>query len=255
MPDYGFRTGIFATSVKETAQTLKGIGYDCVELCLEREDVRPETLDRVRCLEIRAELDRIGIGPASVSYHADREPLDQRRANQERAVHIAHWMEAEILVLSPERATDVERQWPEHAARFQRLCALADELGVTIAIEPEPLLVVGSSEDAARMIEEVGSPRLAVNLDVGHAYLTDDDLVASIHALGSQIVHLHLEDIAGRVHRHLPFGEGEIDFVAVRQALEQTGYDGPYVVDLFGQDAPSDEVASRALADLRRLFG
>lgn len=256
MPDFGFRTGIFGPwTVERTAKALKQIGYDCLELCLELDDVRPEALDQARCIEIRAELDRIGISIASLSYHADREPPDPRRANQERAIYVAHWMKAGILVLNPEKTTDRERQWQEHVGRFKRFCALADDLDVTIAIEPEPLLVVGSSQDMAQMIDEVGSPRLRVNLDIGHAQVTDEDLVASIHALGSDIVHLHLEDIAGRVHRHLPFGEGDIDFAAVRQALEDIKYGGPYVVDLFGLDVPPTEVASRALVDLRRLFG
>jgi sugar phosphate isomerase/epimerase len=104
------------------------------------------------------------------------------------------------------------------------------------------------------VMNAVGSPRLGVNLDIGHAQITDDDLVASIRQLGSTIVHLHLEDIKGRVHRHLPFGEGDIDFAAVRQALADIGYAGPYVVDLFGQEEGPSDVAASALEALRRLF-
>jgi len=256
VPQFGFRTGIFGDwPIERTAAELARIGYDCLELCLERPDVRPERLDQARCAEIRRELDRIGIGLASASYHADREPLAQRRANQERAVRIARWLGAEILVLNPERTVDRVRQWAEHVAHWQHLCKLADEADVTIAIEPEPRLVVGSSRDMIEMMSAVGSPRLKVNLDIGHAQVTDDDLVESIRLLGSSIVHLHLEDIAGRVHKHLLFGEGDVDFVAVRQALDEIGYRGPYVADLFGLDLGPSEVASLALDGMRRLFG
>ena len=105
------------------------------------------------------------------------------------------------------------------------------------------------------MIEQVASPRLCVNLDIGHAFLTDDDVDASIRMLGDRIVHLHLEDMASGVHRHLPFGQGEIDFAAVRAALEEIGYAGPYVIDLFGQDRPPEEVAAKALQGVRERFG
>jgi sugar phosphate isomerase/epimerase len=254
MLEFGYRTGTFRQPIQETAAQLAAMGYDCLELCLEAPDVRPEQLDADRCAQIRASLDEAGIGLASLSYHADREPLDQRRANQQRAVRAAAWMGSSILVLNPEKATDPERQWVEHVTRFQRLCALADELGVTIAIEPEPLLVVGSSADATRMLEQVGSPRLCVNLDIGHAFLTDDDLAGSIRMLGDRIVHLHLEDMASGVHRHLPFGAGDIDFTSVRQALADIGYAGPYVVDLFGQDRPPEEVAAEALRGLQERF-
>lgn len=256
MPNYGFRTGVFhGQPIRDTAAQLAAIGYDCLELCLEAPDVRPEKLDAARCAQIRSWLNEAGIALASLSYHADREPLDQRRANQERAVRAAAWMDCPTLVLNPEKAADQPRQWAEHVAHFQRLCALADELGVTIAVEPEPLLVVASSADAVRMIEQVGSPRLCVNLDVGHAYLTDDDLPDAIRMLGERIVHLHLEDMARGVHRHLPFGQGDIDFAAVRQALDEIGYAGPYVVDLFGQDLPPEEVTAEALRGVRERFG
>jgi sugar phosphate isomerase/epimerase len=104
------------------------------------------------------------------------------------------------------------------------------------------------------MMYAVESPRLKVNLDIGHARVTDDDLAASIRQLGSSIVHLHLEDIQGRVHRHLAFGKGDIDFAAVRQALKDIGYAGPYVADLFGQSEDPLQVAAQALTDMRRLF-
>jgi sugar phosphate isomerase/epimerase len=256
MPDFGYRTGTFHHQpIERTADQLAAMGYDCLELCLEAPDVRPENLDAADCAQIRASLTRAGIALASLSYHADREPAEQRRANQERAVHAAAWMNCSILILNPEKAVDQAAQWAEHVARFQHLCALADELGVTIAVEPEPLLVVASSADAARMIEQVGSPRLRVNLDIGHAFLTDDDLAASIRMLGEQIVHLHLEDMAAGVHRHLPFGAGDIDFSAVRQTLDDVGYAGPYVVDLFGQERRPEEVAAEALQGLRERFG
>ncbi|MBN1581716.1 MAG: sugar phosphate isomerase/epimerase, partial [Anaerolineae bacterium] len=105
------------------------------------------------------------------------------------------------------------------------------------------------------MMRAVGSPRLKVNLDIGHAQITDDDLIVSVRELGSAIAHLHLEDIKDRVHRHLPFGEGDIDFAALRQTLGDIKYTGPYVVDLFGLDDAPGDIAARALASLRDLFG
>jgi sugar phosphate isomerase/epimerase len=256
VPQYGFRTGIFEQwPIERTAAELAQIGYDCLELCLEAPDVRPEHLDESRCREIRRTLDAVGIGLASASYHADREPPAVRAANQERAIRAAHWLGAEILVLNPEKIADRDRQWQEHVAHLRALCQLASDADVTLAIEPEPLLVVSSSQDMLDMMAAVGVPQLKVNLDIGHARITDDDLPASIRQLGSAIVHLHLEDIASRVHRHLPFGEGDIDFPAVRLALADIGYDGPYVADLFGLTAEPSVVAADALAGMRRVFG
>jgi sugar phosphate isomerase/epimerase len=255
MNNYGFRTGIFkGQTAEQAAAELARIGYDCLELCLEAPDVRPERLDAARCGELRRAFDDLGIGLASASYHADREPPAQRLTNQERAIQAARWLGADILVINPEKTVDRDRQWDEHVAHLRKLCQRADESGVTLAMEPEPLLVVGSSQDMIDMLQAVGSPRLKVNLDIGHAQVTDDDPAASIRQLGSAIVHLHLEDITGRVHRHLPLGEGDINFAAIRQALSDIGYAGPYVADLFGMDEAPRDVAARALPALHHLF-
>ena len=254
-PQFGFRTGPLRCTAEQAAATLAELGYDCLELCLEADDVRPETMTQARAMGLLWTFAEAGIGVASLSYHADREPLDQRAANQEAAIRIAAWMGAEILILNGEKSVDQERQWAEHVERFKSLCALAEEAGVTLAVEPEPLLVVGSSRDGLALIDAVGSDRLKINLDVGHAAITDPDLAGTVRLLGDQIVHLHLEDIAGRVHKHLPFGQGDIDFAALRSALAEIGYQGPYVVDLFGQDQEPHQVAADALAALRRLFG
>ncbi len=256
MPQYGFRTGSFpGLTAEQAAGELARLGYDCLELCLEAPDVRPEQLDEARCHALRAAFARLGIAVASVSYHGDRDPLPERAANQEVAIRAARWLGSGIAVLNTEKAVERERQWAEHVRHLQQLCEVAEAAGVTIALEPEPLLVVGSSEDMDAMIEAVGSPRLRVNLDVGHAAITDEDVAASIRRLGDEIVHLHLEDIRDRVHRHLPLGEGDIDFSAIRAALGQIGYGGPYVVDLFNQSDEPSAVARRALEGLRRLFG
>jgi sugar phosphate isomerase/epimerase len=251
----GFRTGsLRQPSTEQAAAELARMGYDCLELCLESADVRPDEMTEARARALLRYLDDLGIGLASLSYHADREPPDQRAANQARAIQVAQWMGAEVLILNGERSTDQERQWAEHVERLAGLCELAEPAGVILAIEPEPLLVIGSSQDGLAMIEAVGSPALKVNLDVGHAAITDSNLAHAVRLLGDQIVHLHLEDIAGRVHRHLPFGAGDIHFGAIRQALAEIGYSGPYVVDLFGQDMDPLQVAADALAAMRRIF-
>ena len=255
MASFGFRTGsLRGRSAEDAARELRRLGYDCLELCLEPADVRPETLTRARCEELRASLDTIGIGLASVSYHGDRDEYGARRLTQERAIEVASWLGATILVLNAERSTDQARQWAEHVERFRGFAIAAEARGVTIAIEPEPLLVVGSSAESRDFLDAVGSDHLKVNLDVGHAAVTDPDPAATIRELGSAIAHLHLEDIRERVHKHLFFGEGDLDFAAMRAALAGIGYSGPYVADLFGFADDPLEAARRALVGMRERF-
>jgi sugar phosphate isomerase/epimerase len=53
------------------------------------------------------------------------------------------------------------------------------------------------------------------------------------------------------VHDHLMFGEGEIDFGPVLQALREIGYAGGVYVELSRHSHDAVETARRALAFLR----
>jgi sugar phosphate isomerase/epimerase len=135
------------------------------------------------------------------------------------------------------------------------LCRRAERCGVLLALEPEPFLVIEGGEDMLRAIADVGSRTLKVNLDVGHAYIVDQDVPAYIRLLKRRIVHTHFEDIAGKVHRHLVPGEGDMPLKAIIAALRGARYNGYFTVDLFNiQDAP-EEFAQRALAGLRAALG
>jgi sugar phosphate isomerase/epimerase len=254
---FGFRTGGFTNwKIEVILEELAGIGFDGAELCLESADMRPENFTRARADEIKGLMDRIGLEVASVSYHADTELVEQRRANTFKAIEIANWMGTDIFIINAERTREgeKEKQWQELVSRLKDLTACAEKIGVNIAIEPEPLLIVNDNEDMIRMLDAVGSPNLKVNLDIGHAYITDPDLPDSIRQLGNTIVHAHIEDIKGKIHSHLELGQGDIDFAAMHMAFKDIGYQGYYVVDLFRLGDDPSGVAARSLAALKERF-
>ena len=254
---FGFRTGGFSGwKIEAILEGLARIGFDGAELCLESPDMRPESFTQARADEIKHFMDGLGLEIASASYHADTEPIDQRISNTFRAVEVAERLGASVLIINAERAREdeKEKQWRDLADRLKDLTASAEKRGINVAVEPEPLLVVSDTDDAIRMMDAVGSPNLKVNLDVGHAYITDSSLPDSIRRLGDAIVHTHIEDIKDKVHNHLELGQGDIDFAAMHQAFVEIGYDGYYVVDLFRLGDDPSGVAARSLAALQRMF-
>ena len=254
---FGFRTGGFTNwKLEDILKELAGIGFDGVELCLESADMRPESFTQTRANEIRKLMDKIGLEVASASYHADAESVDQRRANTFKAVEMAEWLGTDVLIINAERIREgeKEKQFQELADRLKELTASAEKSGVNVAMEPEPLLVVSDTDDMIRMMDAVGSPNLKVNLDIGHAYITDPHLPDSIRRLGDAIVHAHIEDIKDKVHNHLELGQGDVDFPAMHQAFTEIDYKGYYVVDLFRLGDDPSGVAARTLAALRETF-
>ncbi len=130
----------------------------------------------------------------------------------------------------------------------------AHKLGVLLLIEPEPELLVETTEQYQEIADRVNAPSIGLNFDVGHAYCVGEDIPRAIAALGSQIKHYHFEDIAAtRVHHHLIPGEGAIDFGPIVAAIEATGYDGWLTVELYPNIDDPDAAARSALAVLRPL--
>lgn len=252
----GFRTiGFRRFSAESAIRRIAAIGYDGVEVCLEHPGLEPEEIDVLRGAALATTAAAEGIEIATVSYHGDRDPLPARWERALRAVELTASMGTSTLIinaprLGPDAPEDLERQF---LAQLERLLERAGRLGVTIALEPEPGLLVHGVDEMLGLIARMGSEHLRVNLDVGHAFLTEDDVPAAIDRLGDLIVAAHIEDMPAGEHRHLVPGEGEMDLPATIAALDGIGFDGWLTVDLFDiADAP-DEAARASLTRMREL--
>jgi sugar phosphate isomerase/epimerase len=138
---------------------------------------------------------------------------------------------------------------------LEQVVHAADLAGIDVAIEPEPGQFIETTAALKKLLDEVDHPRLGANLDVGHAWCAGDDPAESARLLAGRLKHLHLEDIKGRRHFHLIPGLGEIDFAAIRRALDQVGYSGAAAVELYTYPDEPDRAAREALKALAPLFG
>ncbi|RUL88186.1 sugar phosphate isomerase/epimerase family protein [Tautonia sociabilis] len=130
----------------------------------------------------------------------------------------------------------------------------AADRGVLLLIEPEPGLLLETTDQYLEVADRVGSPALGLNFDVGHAFCMGEDLPVQIAKLAPLTRHYHVEDIAEtRVHHHLVPGTGVIDFGEVFEAIRGTGYDGWVTVELYPFVDDPDAAARAALDRLRPL--
>ncbi|HEX8203152.1 MAG TPA: sugar phosphate isomerase/epimerase family protein [Isosphaeraceae bacterium] len=131
----------------------------------------------------------------------------------------------------------------------------AHNLGVLLLIEPEPGLLVETTDEYLEVAERVDAPSVGLNFDVGHAFCMGEDLPRQIEKMAPYTRHYHLEDIAAtRVHHHLVPGTGAIDFAAVVAAIRRTGYDGWLTVELYPFVDDPDAAARQAREVLRPLL-
>jgi sugar phosphate isomerase/epimerase len=135
------------------------------------------------------------------------------------------------------------------------LAVHAHDLGVLLLIEPEPGLLLETTDQYLEVAERLNAPSVGLNFDVGHAFCVSEDIPAAVRKLAPHIRHFHVEDInAERVHHHLVPGTGAIDFAEVFAAVRTIGYDGWVTVELYPFVDDPDTAAREAFAFLTPLL-
>jgi D-psicose/D-tagatose/L-ribulose 3-epimerase len=154
------------------------------------------------------------------------------------------------------------------AQAFSRLDKTLADHDVTLGIEAINRFetdLVNTAAEAVAMAEASGSPRVGALLDTFHLNIEEKDVTGAIVGAGSRLVHFHVSDN----DRGVP-GSGHVPWAAVKNGLDQLGYDGWIVAEMFviaGNPASADlniwrdiepeatDAAARALSFMQRTFG
>ena len=139
----------------------------------------------------------------------------------------------------PERLT-FEQAMRRLVEGVEELLLYAAERDVVVSIEPEPEMLVDTLGRFDRLLHLFDSPRLMLTFDVSHIFLSDElPLAAQLDRWSSKIANMHISDVVVGKHHHLPFGEGQIGFPLVLDAIAGSEYEGGIHVDLpnYSHDA------------------
>ena len=142
--------------------------------------------------------------------------------------------------------------WRNLAEGVVALHERVSPLGVRIAVEPEPGMLVDSLAEWERLRDATSLPALGLTLDVGHVPCTERITAGdAIRRHASALRTVHLDDTRNGVHEHLQIGEGDLDWADVMRALEEVGFDGIASVELSRHSHAAPEAARAALEALR----
>jgi len=148
----------------------------------------------------------------------------------DEALHIAESLEVQKIMLP----AGVEL--PGMTREQQRECMLdnlsyaaplAAEAGVLLTIEmlnpmDNPGYFLTSSQEAIEIIRQVDHPQVRFQFDTYHLQMMEGNLAQTLRQNIAWIGHIQFADYPGR---HEP-GTGEIDFVQLSAAIEESGYEG-----------------------------
>jgi sugar phosphate isomerase/epimerase len=129
----------------------------------------------------------------------------------------------------------------ERFAEFCRLLAdFAAQRFVRVCIEHFPGRALPSVRATLAWLENVGDPRLALLLDVGHCLLSGEDPAAAAAEAGARLGYVHLDDNDGIGDLHWPLLTGRLTQETLTRtvaALRAIGYDGALTLEFSPRTA------------------
>jgi len=175
---------------------------------------------------------------------ADPEVVARSVAGMETSLRNAKLWGADAVLLVPavvNPQTSYQDAWTRSQKVIrERLLPLAQELKVVIGVEEVWNKFLLSPLEFVRYVDELASPWIRAYFDVGNVvfYAYPQDW---IRTLGSRIAKVHLKDFqldrANGRFNWKNLGEGDIDWVEVRKAFSDVGYDGWVTTEISGGDA------------------
>lgn len=141
-----------------------------------------------------------------------------------------------------------EQRWAYLDDFLKRLADIGERRSVTFLIENLPrMFYLGHDPIAlARRVLAIGSPRLRMCFDTGHAHMVGD-VPTLIEACAPAIAYLHLHDNNAKDDNHRMIGDGTINWAAAARAIRGAKLDVYCMLEVF---YPEGEIESLAAAGL-----
>jgi hydroxypyruvate isomerase len=200
---------------------------------------------------IRARLDDNGLGqvlfnlPAGDWTAGDRgiasDPgrVDEFRAGVEQALEYAEALDvSQVNCLAGLWLDGIHPglQWTTLVENVRHAARRLGAMGRRLLVEPVntidvPGFLLPTSDDAVRLIDEVGESNVLLQFDAYHVQHMEGDPATRLRPLLDRVGHVQVADNFGR---HQP-GTGEIDFESLFALLEEAGYAGAIGLEYIPQ--------------------
>lgn len=136
-------------------------------------------------------------------------------------------------------------QKQQHQNLVEGLCkaaAILEKEDLTLVFEPLNTAVdhkgyyLWSSDEAAQIVDEVGSPHVKMLFDIYHQQIMEGNVVERIRRYADKIGHMHCAGVPGRHELE----NCELDYRFILEAIDQTGYAGYVALELFTQNPEAE---------------
>lgn len=147
--------------------------------------------------------------------------------------------------------------WNNFVETIRGCVARAKSHALKFSIENHTHTVIPDSGSFLRLWDAIPDQALGINLDAGWIQLEREYPPVAVHKLKGHVLNLHMRDIDGLMRSFSPIGQGVMDFKAIIEALQRTGFEGFVSLEQDGHPGDPDmkETCSRYLNLMRQYIG
>lgn len=233
-------------------QLARELGFDFVEMSVDETDERLARLDwdREQRLALVNAIASTGIRVPSMCLSAHRRfPLgsqddatrEQGLAIMHKAIALAQDVGIRVIQLAGydvyyQKANEITRE--RFRDGLQQAVEMASRAQVTLAMEIMDYPLMNSISKALGYANYLNNPWFQLYPDIGNLSAWDNDVQMELRAGQGHIVAVHVKDTRPGVFKNVPFGTGVVDFERCFTTLKESGYHGPYLIEMWSESAP-----------------
>ena len=124
-----------------------------------------------------------------------------------------------------------------------KVSKFAEDRGIIVGVEPLNRFetdMVNTADQAILLVKEVDHPNIKIQLDTFHCNIEEKNIPDTIRKVGKDLL-CHVQ--GNESDRGTP-GTGNVDWIGIKEALTEIGYDKAIVIETFGE--VSEEIAKAA---------
>lgn len=235
------------SDLKKCFEIAKAAGFDGVEVALD--ETGPVSLASTKedILAVKKMAEEVGVELYSVAsglywtynYTSDKaENREKAKEITKKQLQVASWLGCDTILVVPgavhvvfdpdSEVIDYDVAYDRALEALRELAPVAEELKVSIGVENVWNKFLLSPLEMRDFIDKVNSPYVGSYFDVGNV-LYSGYPEQWIKILGKRIKKVHFKDYrvsVGSLDGFVDLLAGDVDYVAVKNALDVVGYDG-----------------------------
>jgi inosose dehydratase len=180
----------------------------------------------------------------------------------------------ECSMFGDKKPVATDEEWQRLTEGLNKLGKIATERGFKLCFHHHMATVVQTIEETRRLLDHTNPEDVYLCYDTGHFTFSSEDAVEAARLFGPRIGHVHLKDIRrermeaaiaeGYKFRKAVLegcftvpGDGFVDFMGVFKALEESGYEGWFLVEAEQDPALANpfEYALKARQYIKKMTG